>query len=174
MDLILRAQQKRDQLRAELARIEAFLATAFELEQELSASGTTQMLMTDAAKADAPERKISRSRGGAGADTLRAVTEILEERGQSMSTRDLLPLVRAKGVEVGGKDPVATLSARISQKGVVELVAGRWALIHNDEGSGAVSAGVGETADIPGKDPSAVSLFNSSEGERRDAAALAR
>lgn len=43
-----------------------------------------------------------------------AVAELLEEAGGPLETRDLLPKVRERGIDVGGKDPVATLSARLS------------------------------------------------------------
>ena len=42
-----------------------------------------------------------------------------------MQTRDLVPLVRAKGIEVGGKDAVATLSARLSNSAEFRMIRGR-------------------------------------------------
>lgn len=46
--------------------------------------------------------------------TRAAASEILEAHGGPMETRDMLPLIIARGIDVGGKDPVATLSARLS------------------------------------------------------------
>lgn len=173
MDIIGRASQRRDQLKAELARIESFLATAYELQQELSGSAASKTSMTDIDKADLPARRTMAARGS-GAQTLDAVVQILRERGMPMSTRDLLPSVLARGIEVGGKDPIATLSARISSKGIVRLNHGKWWLVNDaQEKSAETSAEADEAADTPDSETSAASLFNASQGERRDAAALA-
>lgn len=51
-------------------------------------------------------------------DTTRAaVAKILESYGEPLETRDLVPLVKDEGVAIGGKDDVATLSARLSNSG---------------------------------------------------------
>lgn len=51
-------------------------------------------------------------------DTTRAaVAKILEAYGGPLETRDLVPLVKEEGVAIGGKDDVATLSARLSNSG---------------------------------------------------------
>ena len=82
-----------------------------------------------------------------------------------MATRELLPLVLARGIEVGGKDAVATLSARISKKGAVELVNGKWWLIQSDtESSSATADDNEEAADIPAKETSAASFFHNEGG----------
>jgi hypothetical protein len=168
MDLIQRAQAKREQLRTELARIEAFLATAFELEQDLAREKPADR-RSDAKKADAPVRRAATTpRSGVGKDTLDAAAEIVREYG-SMSTRDLLPYICAKGIDVGGKDPVATLSARLSGKGVLEVYHGKWRFIEGAEGSG--NAGNEEATDNPTKDQSAASLFTQAK-ENEHAAAL--
>ena len=62
------------------------------------------------------------------APTRDAARSILEEVGKPIETRDLLPLIRERGVEVGGKDPVATLSARLSNSSefVVRRGVGWW------------------------------------------------
>lgn len=46
--------------------------------------------------------------------TRNAVEKALRSRGYPMQTRELLQVLTASGVEVGGKDSVATLSARLS------------------------------------------------------------
>ena len=46
--------------------------------------------------------------------TREITAEILRARGKPIKTVDLLPLLIDRGVEVGGKDSVATLSARLS------------------------------------------------------------
>jgi hypothetical protein len=169
MDLIQRAHEKREQLRAELSRIEAFLATAHDLQQEFSRPGTRDT-RSDAAKADAPAA-AGRKRGGVGAETLDAAVAIIRERGEPMSTRELLPLILAKGVPVGGNDPIATLSARISNKGVLHLTRGKWwPTVDDFENLDAQASGKEEATDLPTKDQSAASLFTNQGGT--DAAAL--
>lgn len=168
MDLIQRAQAKREQLRNELARIEAFLATAFELEQDFAREKPADR-RNDAEKADAPVRRgPSPPRSGVGKETLDAAAEVIRQFG-SMSTRDMLPFICAKGIDVGGKDPVATLSARLSGKGVLEVYHGKWRFIEGAESSG--TTGNEEAADNPTKDQSAASLFTQAK-ENDDAAAL--
>jgi hypothetical protein len=172
MDLIARAQQKRDWHKAELARIEAFLATAFELESELDKSPIPQRdHRSDADKADAPKRKRQASRplSGIGAQTIDAAEALIRERGP-MTTREMLPLIRAKGIEVGGNDAVATLSARISHKGDLVTYHGKW--FFKDEVPSVNGSGQKEAADNPAKDTSAASLFQSNQGGR-DGPALA-
>lgn len=175
MDLIQRAHEKREQLRVELGRIEAFLATAHDLQQEFSrAPQQTRDVRSDSAKADAPVASVNRKRGGVGADTLEAAVAIIRERGEPMSTRELLPIILAKGIPVGGNDQIATLSARISNKGILQLSHGKWIVGADEfEDLSAQALEREETADLPTKDQSTVSLFNPNEGERRDAAALA-
>lgn len=46
--------------------------------------------------------------------TRNAVQAILEEAGRPIETRALVPLVKQRGIEIGGKDEIATLSARLS------------------------------------------------------------
>ncbi|MGI3170169.1 hypothetical protein ACRARG_13540 [Pseudooceanicola sp. C21-150M6] len=70
-----------------------------------------------------PTRTLIYAGGGGGvrsrpaptmAPTRIAAREILDELGMPVETRDLLPLIQERGIEVGGKDPIATLSARLS------------------------------------------------------------
>lgn len=165
MDIIQHAQERRDALRSELSRIEQFLATAFELQHEI-AKGTPRDTRTDAEKADAPVRKRTMAPAGSGSATVQAVASILAVRGP-LTTREMLPLVQAQGIEVGGKDPLATLSARISGKGKFQTRDGKWHLIR---ASGASASEEGVT-DNPAKEPSATPLFQSNQ-EDDDAAAL--
>lgn len=173
MDLIARAQEKRDWHKAELARIEAFLATAFELESELNKSPITRDSRTDAQKAEAPKRQRQASRpvSGIGAATINAAEQFIAERGP-MTTRDLLPLIRSRGIEVGGNDPVATLSARISHKGDLVTFNGKWHFKDKAPSVAGLNSTNNEAADNPAKDQSAASLFQSNQGGR-DGPALA-
>lgn len=173
MDIIQQAQAKRESLQREMARIEAFLATAYELQQEFDQGATVTKPQSDTHKADAPARATRSTSIGGGSVTLRAVGEILRERGVPLSTKELLPLVRAKGIEVGGKDALATLSARISQKGLVTVTGGKWWFIGGQQASSGESLGEEAADEHPAKEQSAASLFHSNQGERHNAAALA-
>jgi len=162
-DLISRAQAKREWHLAQAAKLETFLATYYDLEQELKSRSATET-QTDAEKADAPKRQRQATRpvAGIGADTINAAEAIVLEHGP-ISTRDMLPLILARGIEVGGKDPVATLSARLSGRGDLVVHGGKWHF-KND------LPWKKEEADNPAKDTSASSLFSSQGG--RDGPAL--
>ena len=166
-DIIAAAQAKRDFHKAAIERLEAFLATAYEIDQELRADAPKVGAMSDAQKADAPRARVQ-APAGAGSETVKAVVAIITDRGP-LPTRDLLPLVRAKGIEVGGLQPIATLSARISGKGKVEVRNGKWHLIENSDAQAPDSE---EATDQTAKEESAASLFNHNKGAN-DAAALA-
>lgn len=161
MNIIQQAQAKRESLQRELARIEAFLATAYELQQEMDQSGRPDPV-SDAVKADAPIQKLRAPNSGSGSATLQAVVEVLKEQGRPLAIRELLPLVLAKGIEVGGKSPLATLSARISQKGVVEVREGQWWFIDDPQRIRGLSGNEKATG-IPSKETPAASLFTTNE-----------
>jgi hypothetical protein len=165
-DLIGRAQAKREWHLEQARKLEAFLATYYDLEQELK-SDAPKDDQTDAEKADAPKRQRSATRpqAGVGLDTINAAEAIVREHGP-MSTRDMLPLVLARGIDVGGRDPVATLSARISGRGDLYAYSGKW--YFEPDLPPLVRQRLTELkkgeADIPAKDTSASPLFQSSEG----------
>lgn len=167
MDLIAQALTKRDRLKAELERIEAFLGVAYELKGEVPSPVPAPR--SDSEKADLPAKRIVRSRAGIGAETADAAVEILTEAKQDLSTRDLAPLIEAKGIELSGQDKVATLSARLSnaakREGKLVLRNGKWGIPHSHP------ADI-ETADTPTKDASAASFFTNQEGGETYAAPL--
>jgi len=170
MDLIAQALARREKLKAELDRVEAFLSMAYELQGE-KAEVRIEKPLEDKIAEPVGRSPITRAPAGIGARTAEIAVTILREAGNPMSTRDLVPLVEAHEIEIGGKDPVATLSARLSNYAKMNhelrLVAGRWHLL---EWIG--DADKEEAADTPSKDASAASLFTTNQGERRDAAAL--
>lgn len=55
-------------------------------------------------------------------NTEQAVIKIIEREGRPVPTRELLPALAALGVDVGGKEPSSTLSARLSRSNLVENV----------------------------------------------------
>lgn len=166
MDPVLqRAHEKRQQLLSGLARVDAFLAEYHEIQQEIGRAPVTRDAASAQPKAPPPP-PVNRKRGGVGADTLEAAVAIIRERGEPMSTRELLPLILARGIPVGGNDPVATLSARISNKGVLQLSRGKW-LVGADEFENldASASGNEEAADQhPAKEQSAASVSASQGG----------
>lgn len=160
MDLIAQAIARREKLKAELERLDAFLAVAYELQ----GGPPPSVVRMENWVAEPVRRQVSkRAPSGVGAETARTAAKIVSEAGVPMSTRDLVPLVEAHGIEIGGKDKIATLSARLGNDakrdgGALVLLAGKWHLpewISNADNK--------ETANNPGKDASAVSLFYSNK-----------
>ena len=163
-DLITKAKQRRERLVAELARLDDFLAMAAELMGEPATMPTSKR---------AP-RQIVKVRSGVGAETVAAAVEVLRDGGVPLSSRDLLPKVEARGVEVGGKQPIATLSARLAGgKDVLQMIEGKWHLVEaSGSNSGPESASAEEeSADQPVAERPADSL-NHQTKEGRYAAAL--
>ena len=124
-------------------------------------------------RAAGPARPAAK-RGGIGAETVAVAVGIVRDRGPQL-TRDLLPMIKALGIQIGGKSEIATLSARLSSsgKGVVEMIDGKWREAVPDEAHGSETAPeTEESADQPTKDKSANSLFHQTKGGTH-AAALA-
>lgn len=161
MDIIATAEAKRDELKAELAKIEDFLTTAYELQGGLSEPKPVRERVL---RVDEPKRYIPKvgkitprkpPKSGLIYDTAMAAIEYMKEHGEGVPTRDLVPVVKAKGVSVGGTNEVGTISARMSQSFMFELRDGKWFILPSaDE----------ETADQPCKEESADSLFDN-QGE---------
>ena len=159
MDLIAQAVAKREKLRAELQRVDSFLSMAYELQGETN----VPPVMTDGEKVAAPIRRhtAKRAASGVGALTAKTAADIIREANRPMSTRELAPLVEAHGVEIGGRDKVATLSARLGNDakrtgGLLVLEAGKWNLLEWIS-----NADNEETADTPTKEePAASHLSN--------------
>lgn len=159
MDAVIqKAITQRDYHRAHAERLEAFLATYFELSKVGEPARET---MTDQQKVEAPKARVSRARGGVGADTLAAAVEIVTANGP-MSTRELLPMILAKGIPVSGGDAVATLSARVSNKGKLRTYNGKWHLITEEENSEPEGSGE-EPVSTPTTDAPTGSLLNASK-----------
>lgn len=164
MDLIAQALAKREKLRSDLSRIEEFLAIAYELQGETAPTSDTANMSGTTRKLAGPMTETSRAPAGVGAETARIAASILTATGNPMATRDLVPLIEAHGIEIGGKDRVATLSARLGNDakrsdGKLRLVGGKWHLtewLHNMV--------LKETADTPTKDTSAASSYSNIGG----------
>jgi hypothetical protein len=71
----------------------------------------------------------SAPKSGISGKAVRETLVLLRERREPIRTRDLVAILRARGIEVGGKDPVVNLSGYLGR--VPELIASRsvgWAL----------------------------------------------
>lgn len=171
MDLIAQALAKREKLKADLERVETFLAIAYELQ---SGDDQADRAKSNEEKIVQPEKKrqIRRAPAGAGAATADAAYNIIRAANRPMSTRDLLPLIEAHGIEIGGKNKIATLSARLGNDakrddGKLHNKAGKWHLLEWIS-----DADNEETADTPTKDAPAASFFSNQEGGETYAAPL--
>lgn len=80
-------------------------------------------------------RQIAVTATGALSETEKATGVIIRELGRPVPTRELLELLTARGVEVGGKDPASTLSARLSRAPSLENIRQRgWWIKGRTEG----------------------------------------
>lgn len=128
VDVTMLARRRRAELVAEIERIDGFLDMAAELAGEKTESPQLTRA-TAVRRAGAPR--------GVGADTVAACREIVRAHGPQ-PTRDLLPLVKARDIPVGGKSEIATLSARLSTtgKGVLQMKNGKWHDVQQNEAPG--------------------------------------
>ena len=114
--VIEEATRRRDAALAEARRWEDFVKM-----YDTLAGGTTrqhsqvtQLLQMPGMTTQANVYKSQKS-SGALAKTEEATASILRELGHPVKTAELLTKLVARGVEVGGQSPVATLSARLSR-----------------------------------------------------------
>lgn len=169
MDIFEKAKAKRDYHKAEFHKWEAFLVTASELQGDTPTQKTasTERVLEDKAKRlETAIRKRSPRKppkSGVIYDTAMAAIDYMREHGEGLATRQFVPIVKSKGIDVGGTNEVGTMSARLSQSMMLELRHGKWFILRNaDE----------ETADNPSKDTSAASDLNQTK-EGTDGATLA-
>jgi hypothetical protein len=156
-DIIAKARAKRQQLLAEVAKIDTFLELAAEFGDDDVGQG--------ALLPNPPPRSRERKPPTQGVvrQTADIVMAYMRAYGEGRKTRELVPVVEGAGVEVGGKDKVATLSARIYTSSMFQMKQGRWFIRQKaDE----------ETADSPSKDTSAASLFTTNQEEATNGPAL--
>ena len=125
------AQIKLTAARAEVARLEAFLATYAEISKEAARampvkSGSpdnwtnvltnivTGIQRTQEVVADASVMRKSE----------RIAVEAIRKQGRPIQSAEMLKIFEALEVEVGGRDPASTLSARLSRAPSLEFVRG--------------------------------------------------
>lgn len=157
-DVRQKALARRHLHEAEIAKIDTFLGMLDELEGEVVPKSIRE-------QRDAPvQRQRTMPTAGVVFESATVIKDYMRAYGEGRKTRELVPVVESAGIEVGGKDKVATLSARISTSQMFELRQGGWYLRRPEE----------EAADNQSKDESAASLFQSDqEGGEDNAAALA-
>jgi hypothetical protein len=124
MDAFEKARQKRQDLLAQLEKVDAFLALGEELGLGEAADSAAPPRPTPVLVPEATFVRRSRPAPPSGesvvATTVEAAKEALEAAKRPLPTSALLDAVLAKGVEVGGKIPSSTLSARLSNSGVLK------------------------------------------------------
>ncbi|MCP5388161.1 MAG: hypothetical protein H6915_00180 [Novosphingobium sp.] len=110
MDLLAKAQARLAEIENERQELLSFIAMAQKLQGAPPASSRTVTI-------NPPPRVRIRERNapqtGVVMDTANIVMEHMRQHGDGLRTRDLLPIVEAAGIEVGGQNPIATLSARL-------------------------------------------------------------
>lgn len=117
--ILTEAIAKRDAALADAERWSQFVA----MYSEISGVQTTARASAPATKPSGTIRERPQStRGGALAATEKVAIDALRAAGKPLQTRDLLVALEAAGVEVGGKDPASTLSARLSRADGLENV----------------------------------------------------
>jgi hypothetical protein len=151
-----------------LAKLDDFLQTADDLERQFAGSPLSTSSMGGGSRSKPPPR-----RGTLGAKTIAVAADILEIYGP-MPTRDLVPHIEARDIEVGGKSKIATLSARLSAgRDVLELRDGKWHRKTDMRTSGASAPQEGEAADRTAEGRSAASYWDQAEeGGTHNAATL--
>jgi hypothetical protein len=149
MDSILeQAIARRDAAVAESRRWDAFISMYKEINGNRSISSERGM----PGMPGLPRHKLegagpSGQRGGNTlAVTEKAAVELLREAGQPIPTVELRLLLQDRGIEIGGKDPNSTLSARLS----------RAPLLYNHRGRGWWIKELADGASVMPDTPSAV------------------
>lgn len=88
---------------------------------------------THSASVQAPQsvRATTKRASNIMAPTRDAVAKILRQEQRAMQTAELVPMVQAAGIDVGGKNSVATLSARLSNAAEFKNIRGTgWWFVH--------------------------------------------
>jgi len=115
-ELIREAVRKRDAALHEAARWSSFI----DMYQELAE--TSAALLTEQTVSGTRVEQSQGGRGSALADTERAAVAAIQNAGKALKTPELLAALQEAGIEVGGKDPLSTLSARLSRAESLENI----------------------------------------------------
>lgn len=109
------AMMKRDAALAEAARWSDFVAMYMEIKGISNSTPVHRETGTI-------KERVQPPRGAALAETERAAFDAIRASGRPMHTQELLTALKLAGVEVGGKDPASTLSARLSRAPSLENI----------------------------------------------------
>ncbi len=145
------AERKRDAALAEARRWSDFLRMMEEIDPSEAAAQREDVAIRNIARTNGePVQRVRRAVAmGALVLTEMAAIEEIQKSGRAMPTRDLLTLMPNHGIKIGGLDPVATLSARLSRSRRLRNVRNRgWMLAEEIE-----------PTDPPASDESVGSLF---------------
>ena len=148
-DIIANAIARRDAALSEARRWDDFIRMYSELAGAQSKKQTA-----------GPSASTASANPGALSDTEKATREIIERLGRPVATRELLGLLAEIGIDVGGKDPASTLSARLSRAPSLENIRQRgwWIKGRADDANpstGTSSALFSNPGDAPAASPSA-------------------
>lgn len=69
---------------------------------------------------EVPSEKGRIAASGTSYDAVQAVVSILRDAGKPIRTRDLLPMLEARGINIGGENPVTNLSGFLSRSPELE------------------------------------------------------
>lgn len=160
MDTVSRAEAKLREIEAQAAELREFLESERRVKAILDGRAVTPA--TDSPPPVPHVERKRRNRGertppksGKVYDTAMIVFRYMQEQGEGKRTRELLPFVRAAGMEVGGANDIATLSARLGTSQMFTLKGGQWFIKRATAGEGA--------ADNPAKEASTAPLFQSNQ-----------
>ncbi|MFN6252949.1 MAG: hypothetical protein ACK4Y5_12835 [Acetobacteraceae bacterium] len=110
---------RRDAAKAEADKWDEFIRLYKKLASSSDNTGRSQrrnLTKTGTAVSESVQEKRAASRiGEKGAKTEEAAVAVLLEATVPMFTRDMIGPLNARGVEIGGQDPVATLHVRLSR-----------------------------------------------------------
>lgn len=120
MDSVLAdAIARRDAAKAEADKWDEFIRLYKKLASSSDNTGRSQRRnltgIGAAVSESAHERRAASRIGEKGAKTEEAAVAVLLEATAPMFTRDMIGPLNARGVEIGGQDPVATLHVRLSR-----------------------------------------------------------
>jgi hypothetical protein len=162
-DVVSIAQERRKALLAELAELDAFLRQAESLAQRYGGG------MAPTTHQESPSHQ-SRRPSPITSATYEVARRVLRDRGHPVRLGDLLGAMREAGVEVGGRDPGATLSARLSNSSEFKSHRGKgWWFA--DEPLPPEGLPILEAGDNPAKENNPAS--NDSHKEETDASSVA-
>lgn len=132
--------------KAEVLRLEAFIDVYHEL-------GGQPAQYSPRARNVMRVKQVTSATTGALADSAAAAVEYIKTIGRPVPTRDLIGVLESQGISVGGKDEIATLSARLSRSPLLVNIRGvGWQLADADE-EGAAGDLLNSIPTAPGSTP---------------------